>query len=135
MIVIRRAMAVLLLAGVSVAAFAHHSFSGQFDVDKPATIAGTVSAVKWANPHASFFVNVTDASGNVSNWRVEMGSPATLLRYHWKRDTLNVGDKVTVDGYLGRDGSNLLSAKTVTLADGTVVSAGSATYNKGTEGN
>jgi WD40 repeat protein len=127
MSVLRRTIAALLIAGVSVAAFAHHSFTGQFDIGKPGTITGTVSEVKWANPHAMFFVNVADAKGSVSNWRVEMGSPITLLRYHWKRDTVKVGDKVTVDGYLGRDGSYLLSAKTVKLGDGTVVSAGSAT--------
>jgi hypothetical protein len=130
MSVVRRTIAALLLAGVSVAALAHHSFTGQFDIGKPGTITGTVSEVKWANPHAMFFVNVTDAQGSVSNWRVEMGSPITLLRYQWKRDTVKVGDKVTVDGYLGRDGSNLLSAKTVKLANGSVVSAGSGTLQR-----
>ena len=69
---------------------------------------------------------VRGADGKVGNWHVELGSPNTLLRYAWKRDTLKVGDEVTVEGFLARDGSDLINAKTVKFKDGREVNAGSS---------
>lgn len=115
-----------LLVAVAVPALAHHSFVAQYDPAKPASKTGPVTKVEWTNPHARFYMDVKDASGKVSNWHVELGSPNTLLRYQWKRDTLKVGDEVTVEGFLARDGSDLINAKTVRFKDGREVNAGSS---------
>ena len=69
---------------------------------------------------------MTDAAGKTANWEIELGSPNTLIRYSWKRDSMKVGDEIVVEGYLARDGSNLANAKTVKFADGRTVNAGSS---------
>jgi hypothetical protein len=121
-----RALAATLLVAVAVPAIAHHSFVAQYDPAKPATRTGTVTKVEWTNPHARFYMDVAGADGKAGNWHVELGSPNTLLRYAWKRDTLKVGDEVTVEGFLARDGSDLINAKTVKFKDGRAINAGSS---------
>jgi len=105
---------------------AHHSFAAQYDRNKPATLTGPVTKVDWINPHARFFVDAKDASGKVVNWEIELAAPAMLLRRGWTRNSLKVGENVTVNGSLAKDGSNLLNASTVTLSDGKKVFAGSS---------
>ena len=114
----------LLAAAIPVSA--HHSFTAQYDSTKPITVTGTVTKIEWTNPHARFYVDVKDANGTVTNWELELGSPNTLIRYGWKRDSMKVGESVTVDGYLARDGSKTANAKTVKFTDGRTVNAGSS---------
>src|ERR1019366_4385305 len=123
---IRLWMAVLVLAIAAVPALAHHSFTAQYDSTKPVTVKGTVTKLEWTNPHARFYLDVKDANGTVANWELELGSPNTLIRYGWKRESLKVGDEVTVECYLAKDGSKLANAKSVKFSDGRVVSAGSS---------
>jgi hypothetical protein len=105
---------------------AHHSFAAQYDANKRATLVGPVTKMDWINPHARFFFDVKDANGKVANWEVELGAPAILMRRGWTRTSLPIGQTVTVVGSLAKDGSNLINASTVTLADGKRVFAGSS---------
>jgi len=97
---------------------AHHSFSAEYDADRPITLTGTVTRVEWTNPHARFYIDVTDAEGALTNWNLELASPNVLRRYGWTGRSLQPGDRVTVDATLARNGSSMANALTVTLADG-----------------
>jgi hypothetical protein len=104
---------------------AHHSFSAEYDADKPVQIAGVVTKVEWMNPHARFYVDVKDDQGSNVNWNIELGPPVILQRLGWRHDSLKTGDQVSVEGYSAKDGSKSANAKKVTLADGRSVFAGS----------
>jgi hypothetical protein len=96
---------------------AHHSFSAEFDATKTFKYTGPVTKVEWMNPHTFFYIDVKDEkTGKVVNWGMEMGSPNILMRQGWRRDTMKVGDVVTVDGSLAKDGSNTGNANSVVLA-------------------
>jgi hypothetical protein len=106
-------------------ALAHHSFAAEFDETKPITVRGVVSKVEWENPHVYFYVDVKDDKGNVLNWGVESTSVVELIHRGWSHDSLKVGDHVTVEGFTAKDGSRLVGARLVTLADGRKVFTGS----------
>jgi uncharacterized protein DUF6152 len=118
------ALAALALGAGSVVA--HHSFAAEYDANKPITLKGTVSKVEWMNPHARFYVDVKDEKGVVTNWNLELASPNVLVRNGWTRHALKVGDEVTVEGSLAKDGSKMANARVVRLADGRRVFAGSS---------
>jgi DNA/RNA endonuclease YhcR with UshA esterase domain len=105
---------------------AHHSFAAEYDANKPVTLKGTVTRVEWTNPHARFYVDVKDDSGTVTNWNLELASPNVLTRQGWTRNSLKFGDVITVEGSMAKDGAKMANAKTVVLADGKKVFAGSA---------
>ena len=119
---------VVVLVGLlisDVAAAAHHSFAAEFDLNQPITFKGKVTKMEWANPHIYYYVDVTDASGRVTTYAVEGGPPNVLFRQGWRKDSLKVGDIVTVEGYKAKDGSNHINGRNVTLPDGRRVFAGS----------
>jgi Family of unknown function (DUF6152) len=124
----KRLLSVLAAAMVAVAlpAVAHHSFAAQYDSEKPITLMGTVTKVEWTNPHARFYMNVTDASGKTQEWNFELASPNYLKRAGWSSTSLKTGDQVKVEGSMARSGANMANARTVTFADGTRVFARSA---------
>ena len=97
-------------------ALAHHSFAAEFDAEKPVALSGTVTKIEWTNPHAYFYIDVKDASGKVTNWGMEMGSPNGLMRSGWERDVMKIGDIVSVEGSRAKDDSNNANARSVTLA-------------------
>ena len=119
-------LAVSAVMITSIPLLAHHSFAAQYDRNKPNTITGPVTKVDWINPHARFFVEMKDQSGKIINWEVELGPPAMLMRNGWTRNSLKIGEIVTVNGFVAKDGSNLTNAQTVTLSDGRKVFAGSS---------
>ena len=119
-------LASVMLAFSAASAFAHHAFAAEYDSTKPIVLKGSVTKMEWQNPHARFYVNVTDETGKVTNWELELGSPNGLLRRGWTRSSLKSGDVVTVEGYLAKDGSKLANARNVTLGDGRKVFAGSS---------
>jgi hypothetical protein len=125
-----------LIAGFLLSAaplFAHHAFNAEFDATKSMRWVGTVTKVEWTNPHARFYIDVKDANGTVTNWNFELGSPVQLRRQGWTRDSLKVGDQITVDGYPAKDGAKMASAKKIVLADGRSVFGGSPTDANPTE--
>jgi hypothetical protein len=95
---------------------AHHSFAAEFDAMKPLTLKGIVTKIEWANPHTYFYMDVTSPDGKVVNWGMEMGSPNGLMRAGWTRNTLHVGDEVTVEGAQAKDGTNVGNARAVILS-------------------
>jgi Family of unknown function (DUF6152) len=97
--------------------FAHHSFAAEFDADKPLKMKGVVTKIEWSNPHTYFYVDVTEPDGKVVNWGMEMGSPNGLMRAGWTRNTMKVGDEVTVEGSQAKDGALVGNARAVTLLE------------------
>ena len=116
----------ILLALGAVPALAHHSFAAEYDSSKPIMLKGAVTKMEWQNPHARFYVDVTDEAGKVTNWEFELGSPNGLMRRGWTRNSLKPGDTVSIEGYLAKDGSKLANARNVTLSDGRKIFAGAA---------
>jgi hypothetical protein len=103
------------------AAWAHHSFSAEFDRSKPIDITGTVTKVEWMNPHARFYVDSAGKDGKKVNWNFELTSPNVLIRQGWTRHSLRPGDTVTVKGFRAKLATNVGSATTVKLKDGRTV--------------
>jgi hypothetical protein len=105
---------------------AHHSFAAEFDADKPIELTGTVTKVEWANPHTFFYIDVAETAGKVENWALELGSPNGLMRRGWTRNSMQIGDTVTVSGWRAKDGSLKGNARSVTLSTGKKLFAGSS---------
>lgn len=103
----------VLLAAVPLVA--HHSFAAEFDAEKPIKLVGAVTKVEWKNPHTWFYLDVKDDSGKVTNWGWEMGSPNGLMRAGWTRNSMKIGDIVTVEGSRARDGTNNANARVIVL--------------------
>ena len=77
---------------------AHHSFEAEYDESRIATLTGVVTKVDWVNPHAYIFINMKEESGSVKELRFELGPPYALVRNGWKKDTVKIGDTITVEG-------------------------------------
>jgi uncharacterized protein DUF6152 len=109
--------AALMLTIAAIPSIAHHSFAAEYDASKPVTLTGKVTKVEWQNPHTFFYVDVKDEKTNqVANWAVELGSPNSLMRLGWTRNSMKIDDVVTIQGSLAKDGSKLVNARNVSLA-------------------
>ena len=121
------AAAVLMLAAAT-AIHAHHSFAAQYDNNKPTNMTGALTKLEWTNPHVYIYIDVTDAATKkVTNWAFEMGPPHMLQKTGWKKNSLKIGEVVTIDGWLARDGSHSANARRVTRkSTGEVMGAASS---------
>jgi hypothetical protein len=104
---------------------AHHSFVAEYNLNKPITVKGTITKVEWSNPHISFYLDVKDGSGKVTNWGVDAAAPAALARRGWDRTSLKPGDVITVDAFQARSGKPFAAASMVIFPDGRKIFAGS----------
>jgi hypothetical protein len=112
------AIACMALLASGLPAQAHHSGAAEFDSNKKIDLTGVVTKVEWTNPHAHFYIDVKDSSGNVTNWNLELASPNVLIRNGWKRNSIKPGDTVSVSGIQAKNSPNYGSASLITFPDG-----------------
>ena len=107
-------------------ALAHHAFAAEFDANKPVKFQATITKMLWVNPHAWIYVDVKKPDGTVEEWMIEAGTPNTLLRRGFTRDSLQAGTQITVDGYQSKDGSLRANGRDLTLPNGKTLFLGSS---------
>ena len=118
------ASAGLLMAAVP--AIAHHAFAAEFDAKRPIKLQGTVTKMEWINPHAWIHIDVKKPDGTVEAWMIEGGTPNTLLRRGFTKDSLQPGTEIIVDGYQAKDGSHRANGRDLTLPNGQKLFMGSS---------
>ena len=106
--------------------FAHHAFAAEFDAKRPVKLRGLVTKMEWINPHAWIHVDVKGPDGNVISWMIEAGTPNTLFRRGFTKNSLAQGTEILVDGYQAKDGSNRANGRDVTFVDGRKLFLGSS---------
>jgi hypothetical protein len=105
---------------------AHHAFAAEFDAKKPVRLEGTVTKMEWINPHAWIHIDVKRPDGKVEQWMIEGGTPNTLLRRGFTKNSLQPGTVIVVDGYQAKDGSQKANGRDLTFPDGRKLFLGSS---------
>ena len=116
----------VLTATAPVSLSAHHAFSAEFDANKPVKFEATVARMEWINPHSWIHVDVKQPDGTMQRWMIEGGTPNTLLRRGFTRDSLKPGTVIVVDGYQAKDGSRRANGRDLTLPNGQKLFLGSS---------
>ncbi len=105
---------------------AHHAFAAEYDAKKQVHLEGVVTQMEWINPHTWIHIDVTDADGKVTSWMIEGGSPNILLRRGFNKGSLEKGQKISVDWFQAKDGSNRANGSNITYPDGKKLFLGSS---------
>jgi len=112
---------------ITAAAYAHHAFAAEFDVNQPVKVHGTITKIEWVNPHAWIYVDVKGPDGKVVNWHFELGPPNALFRLGWKKDAVPNGTEVDITGFRAKNAEAVANGRSITLPDGReLFSGGSA---------
>ena len=119
-------LGVCALVAAALPLAAHHSFAAEYDASKSVTLKGKVTQVEWINPHSWVHIDVAGEDGKVVNWSCETAPPNTLYRQGWRRNSIKEGDEVIIEGFLAKDASHTMTARTVQTPDGKRLLAGSA---------
>ena len=114
-------VALAILTAIATRASAHHSVFAEFDINGSVTIEGVITEIWFKSPHIRIFVDVTDEDGNTVNWNTHGHNPTALRRRGWVRDTLKVGERITMSGDPTYDGSPKMFIRTITREDGSVL--------------
>jgi hypothetical protein len=126
--------AVLLVLAAAAPVRTHHAFSAEFDAKKPVRLDGTVSKMQWINPHAWIHVDVKRPDGKLETWMIEGGTPNTLFRRGFTKDSLKTGTRILVEGYRAKDGSLRANGRDITFPDGRKLFMGSSGTGAPTDG-
>ena len=121
------AAAVAVVMGTAAAPLrAHHSFAAEFDANQPITLKGTVTKMEWINPHSWIHLDVKNADGSVTKWMIEGGTPNTLVRRGFTKNSLMPGTEITIEGYRAKNGTNRANGADLILPDGKRLFMGSS---------
>ncbi len=119
----RRYLALLFLPFIHInTATAHHAFAADYEPGNEGEVEGVIVEVIYKNPHARYYLEVENDDGETELWDLQTMNLMMLGRVGWKKDTLQVGDNVKVEGILGRDNTKRMSINVVTVDDGRVIS-------------
>jgi hypothetical protein len=123
-----RALMTLVVAGgaLTATASAHHSFAAEYDAKQPITLKGSVIKMEWINPHSWIHLAVKNADGTTTEWMIESGTPNTLVRRGFTKQSLQPGTEITVEGYRAKNGANRANGADLILADGKRLFLGSS---------